>query len=76
MAEAFTAVRAQAVQSAQQEAQDHSPFLHRLDPRQQRLLVLCRDWLVEDFLSLQDPSHKSGSYRLGPEYERLVTGEA
>jgi len=36
--------------------------------------VLCHGWLSSNFLSVQDPSRKSRSYRLGPEYERLVTG--
>ena len=99
MAEAFAAVRTQAVQAARRGAQDRSPLLRRLDPRQRRLLdlfrrqgtatageiaahlglsprtvaALCRDWLAEGFLSLQDPSRKGRSYRLGSEYERLVT---
>ena len=99
MAEAFAAVRAQAVQAARRGAWDHSPLLRRLDPRQRRLLdlfrrqgtakggeiaahlglstrtvaTLCRNWLAVGFLSLQDPSRKNRSYRLGPEYERLVT---
>lgn len=34
---------------------------------------LCRDWLSEGFLSLQNTSRKNRSYRLGPDYERLVT---
>lgn len=100
MSEAFAAVRTQAVQAARRGAEDHSPLLRRLDPRQRRLLdlfrrraaattgeiaahlglsprtaaVLCRGWLSGGFLSLQDPSRKSRAYRLGPDYERLVTG--
>ncbi len=34
---------------------------------------LCRNWLSEGFLSLQDASRKNRAYRLGPDYERLVT---
>ena len=41
-----------------------------LSPR--TVAALCRDWLSEGFLSLQDPSRKSRSYQLGPDYERLV----
>lgn len=99
MAEVFAAVRAQATQAAQRGAQDRSPLLRHLDPRQRRLLdlfrrqgtatgsevaahlglstrtvaTLCREWLAEGFLSLQNPSRKGRSYRLGPEYERLIT---
>lgn len=42
MAEAFAAVRAQAVQAARRGARDYSPLLRRLDPRQRRLLDLFR----------------------------------
>ena len=42
MAEAFSAVRAQAVQAARRGAQDRSPLLRQLDPRQRRLLALFR----------------------------------
>jgi len=42
MAEAFAAVRAQAVQAAKRGAQDHNPLLRQLDPRQKRLLDLFR----------------------------------
>ena len=42
MAEAFAAVRTQAVQAARRGAQDRSPLLRQLDPRQRRLLALFR----------------------------------
>ena len=64
MSGAFAAVRAQAIQAARRGAEDHSPCT---------TAVLCRGWLSGGLLSLQDPSRKSRSYRLGPEYERLVT---
>ena len=35
--------------------------------------ALCRVWLAEGFLALNDPSRKNRSYRLGDDYERLVT---
>ncbi len=98
MAKAFAAVRAQAVQAAKRGAQDRSPLLRQIDPRQRRLLdlfrrqgtatggeiaahlglsprtvvALCRDWLVSGFLVLHDPSRKNRSYRLAPNYERLI----
>jgi Fic family protein len=43
-----------------------------LSPR--TVAALCRVWLADGFLSLHDPSRKNRSYRLGPDYERLVTG--
>jgi len=99
MAASFAAVRSQAVQAARCGAQDHSPLLRQLDPRQRRLLdlfrrqgtatageiaaylrlsprmvvALCRGWLSEGFLSLHDPSRKNRSYRLGKDYEQLIT---
>ena len=42
MAEAFAAVRTQAVQASRRGAQDRSPLLRQLDPRQRRLLDLFR----------------------------------
>ena len=42
MAAALAAVRAQAMQAARRGAQDRSPLLRRLDPRQRRLLTLFR----------------------------------
>lgn len=101
MAQAFAAVRAQAIQAAKRGALDRSPLLRQLDPRQRRLLdlfrrqgtatavemaaylglsprtvaALCRSWLAEGFLALRDLSRKNRSYRLGPDYERLVTQE-
>ena len=42
MAEAFAAVRAQAAAAAQRGAQDASPLLRSLDPRQRRLMELFR----------------------------------
>jgi Fic family protein len=42
MAEAFSAVRAQAAQAAQRAAPDRAPELRNLDPRQRRLLELFR----------------------------------
>ena len=42
MAEAFAAVRTQAAQAARRGAQDRSPLLRQLDPRQRRLLTLFR----------------------------------
>ncbi len=34
--------------------------------------ALCREWVKAGFLALHDPSRKNRSYRLAPEYERLV----
>ena len=42
MAQAFAAIRVQAVNAAQRGAQDRAPLLRRLDPRQRRLLDLFR----------------------------------
>ena len=42
MAEAFAAVRTQAAKAARRGAQDRSPLLRQLDPRQRRLLALFR----------------------------------
>ena len=42
MAEAVTAVRAQAATASRRGAMDHSPLLRRLDPRERRLLDLFR----------------------------------
>ena len=42
MAQAFAAVRTQAVQAAKRGAQDRSPLLRQLDPRQRQLLDLFR----------------------------------
>jgi Fic family protein len=94
MAEAFTAVEAQARQAAQRGAADQSRLLNQLDPRQKRLLILfkkhdsvttaqiakqlklsprtvrplCRKWVEDGFLSLDDPSRKNRAYRLGQDY--------
>lgn len=43
MADAFSAVRAQAARAAQRDPRDASPLLRQLDPRQRRLLALYRD---------------------------------
>jgi cell filamentation protein, protein adenylyltransferase len=43
MADAFTAVRAQAARAVARDARDASPLLRQLDPRQRRLLELYRD---------------------------------
>ncbi len=42
-----------------------------LSPR--TVVALCRGWLAEGFLTLQDASRKNRAYRLGPDYERLIT---
>lgn len=41
-----------------------------LSPR--TVAALCREWVAAGFLSLNDPSRKNRSYRLGAAYERLV----
>lgn len=43
MADAFSAVRAQAVRAVAMDARDASPLLRQLDPRQRRVLELYRD---------------------------------
>lgn len=43
MADAFSAVRVQAARAVQRDAQDVSPLLRQLDPRQRRILELFRD---------------------------------
>jgi Fic family protein len=43
MAEAFSAVRAQAARAVERDARDASPLLRQLDPRQRRCLLLYRD---------------------------------
>jgi len=41
-----------------------------LSPR--TVVALCRGWLAEGFLTLQDASRKNRAYRLGQDYERLI----
>ncbi len=98
MAEAFTAIRAQAVKASARGTADQRPLLRFLDPKQRRLLTLfqrqgtattdeialhlglsrrtvvalCRDWLRDEFLALNDPSRKNRSYRLAPTYEAAI----
>jgi Fic family protein len=43
MADAFSAVRAQAARAVERDARDASPLLRQLDPRQRRLLEFYRD---------------------------------
>ena len=43
-----------------------------LSPR--TVAALCRDWVKDAFLELQDPSRKNRSYRLAPAYESLIVG--
>lgn len=51
---------------------DSSEIAAHLGLRRRTATALCAAWVKSGFLKLQDPSRKSRSYRLAPEYEILA----
>lgn len=42
----------------------------KLKPR--TVSILCRQWVDEGFLEIENPSNKNRTYRLAPHYEEII----